>query len=477
MTGIKAGKEYLTSKDRPGLKALLVGVLVLLMTIPLFFIATINTGRQQAAEHVQHDVGYEWGGQAQTVAGPFLIIPFDRPTEVGDGEDKRMVTARFYVVVLPSELNVGAQIASQMRHRSIYEVPVFEADISAAGSFPAIDPSSFTEPGDVVRWEEAIVSLSLTDTRGIRSAIDIRMDERQFSFAPGVGHAVYGSSGVTAAVPGSYRLGQSELGNVEDLSANADPVNFANAQSFDLSFKLNGSTRLRFVPIGQITEGQMTADWQDPGFQGAFLPTDYSLEENGFAASWTVPNLARSFPDQFVITARTPSSQSEAFRRAAFGVDFVVPLDHYQKIFRALRYAVIFIGFTFLAFFLVELVLKTRLHPVQYLLIGAAQSVFYLLLLSASEHIGFGPAFTLAASATVALICSYGSFIARSLKVGAILLGVLGTIYFILYSLLQVEDLALLLGSMALFAALALTMLVTRNVNWYGEEKEAITGT
>ncbi len=467
-----AGIKIFSGGSRPGLKAIVVAGLVLIMTVPLFFISMAASERQGRAEHVQQEVGYEWGGLEQTVAGPFLVVPFDRLSEVGVGEDRRMVVMRRYAVILPQELNLQVQAASQMLRRGIFHVPVYEADIMAEGRFPAIDPASIGEPSDDVRWDEAFITLSLSDTRGIRSPIRIELDGSEHTFLPGPQLAIFGDAGAHLNVPGVH--GPSEF-DLDDERETEHRTDYGQEQPFRFSFLLNGSSRLRFVPLGQSTTTEITSDWTSPSYQGAFLPTDRGSDDEGFSARWTVPNLARSFPDQFVLSSSTSHRQARALGQAAFGVDFIVPLDHYQKIFRALRYAVIFIVFTFLAFFLVEIVLKTRLHAVQYLLIGAAQSVFYLLLLSASEHIGFGLSFGMAATATVALITTYGGFISRSRKVAAALLATLSLIYFILYTLLQVEDFALLFGSIAIFAALALTMLVTRNVNWYGDGATEVT--
>ena len=463
-----AGMNFLRHKDRPSFKAMVVGALIATMTVPLFFISEIASERKNRAEAVLQEVAGEWTEQQQTLAGPFLVIPIDHKVEVGSGDYARVDITRHHAIILPDEVNFQMQTASEILHRGIYPVSVFSGEIVASGRFPAIDPDTIAYPLDEILWEEAFVTLSLSDTRGVRSPINLNMAQGNHVFEPGTRLAIYGNQGAHVALEGTYEPTVRETGTV---STEVNQVNFAEEQEFRLGFTLNGSSRLRFVPIGKSTTAEITSDWAGPSFQGAFLPIERELSEDGFTARWSVPNLARSFPDQFVVADRFSTSQQQAMSRTTFGVDLIVPLDHYQKVFRALRYAVIFVGFTFLSFFLVELVLKTRLHPVQYLLIGAAQSVFYLMLLSASEHIAFGTAFTFAAAATVSLVTAYGSFITRSLKVGTVLFAVLSMIYLVLYSLLQVEDLALLFGSIAIFAALALTMLVTRNVNWYGEEK------
>lgn len=441
----------MNARRGPGLKAILVGALVLMMSVPLFFVALITDERQDRANEVARNIGYDWGGQAQTVAGPFLVVPIDRNTVRGQGSEWSDVRERRYLVVLPDTLTIEAEAESQRLHRGIYEVPVYGAQIHVSGAFPAVDLAPHVASNDVILWDDAFVTLSLSDARGIRSRVMLSMLGREIPFEPGQGLALVSQSGAHAP------LGQG-----------FSPETVRSAQPFDFTFQLNGSSELRFVPLGQDSRVRLTSDWVSPSFQGAFLPVRRELTEEGFTAEWAVPSLARSFPDSYVVTAGNESSYVAPMTRAAFGVDFHVALDFYQKTFRALRYAIIFIGFTFLVFFLIELILKTRLHPVQYIMVGAAQSLFYLLLLSASEHIGFGPAFGLAAVATVMLITVYGSAVTRSRRVGGALLAALSLLYVLLYNLLQVEDFALLYGSVAAFVGLAVTMMLTRNVDWYG---------
>lgn len=440
--------NLLSGARRPGLKAVLVAFLVMLMSVPLFFIASIANERQDRAEEVRRDVGYEWGGAAQYLGGPFLIVPFDQAYETEVAEQVMVNYRRRHVVIVPEMLSIDADSVTQIRARGIYEVPVFTAQVNVDGTFPAVDLSMYVAAEDRVRWEDAYVAFSLTDARGIRRASPLDLAGGSFGFEPGTRLDVLGQTGAHAP------LGRR--------------VDFSRPQPFSYNLAVNGSSRFRVLPTAQETSVTMASDWSSPGFQGAFLPLSPDVSNEGFTANWSVSNLARSFPEQFLAGGHDQPGAA-SFSAMSFGVDFIVPLDFYQKVFRALRYAIIFIGFSFLAFFLIEIVLKTRLHAVQYLMMGAAQALFYLLLLSASEHIGFTPAYGLAAGATVTLITIYGGAIARSLLAGLSLLIAMGLIYVLLYFLLQVEDYALLFGSIAAFTALAVTMLLTRNINWYGE--------
>lgn len=459
-------KRLFNTGREPGLKSILVGALVILMGVPLFFVALIAGERQDRANDVVQQIGYEWGGSAQTVAGPFLAIPIDRENRVRTSGQTTVNQVRRHLIVLPQDLSIEANVASDELHRGIYDVPVYAAEVHATGHFPVVDVASQIDQHDTVRWDEAFVVLSLSDTRGIRSAIPFTLDGRAHTFEPGPVLSLLGTAGAHAPL-----APQTQTGLQPDSRDR-----FTESQAFDFAFRINGTSQLRFVPLGRETQVAMTSDWTSPSFRGAFLPTARDVGGNGFRAAWSVPDLARSLPDHFMLSGTTTHSLAEEFTRASFGVDFIVPVDFYQLVFRALRYALLFIGACFLSFFLVELVLKKRLHAIQYLMVGAAQSIFYLLLLSAAEHVGFTLAFAVAATATVGLTTAYAWVITQSRKAATTLFVIMGLIYLLLYNLLKVEDFALLYGSIAAFVALAVTMFVTRNVNWYGEPQELDAG-
>lgn len=459
-------KRLFNTGREPGLKSILVGALVILMGVPLFFVALIAEERQDRARDVVQEIGYEWGGAAQTVAGPFLAIPIDRDNRARANGQVSVNQVRRHLIVLPQDLSIEANVASDELHRGIYDVPVYAAGVHVTGHFPAVDVSLQTDQFDTVRWDEAFVVLSLGDTRGIRSSIPFTLEGEAHSFEPGLVLNLLGTAGAHAVLAPQRWEGLAADGRAR----------FAESQTFDFTFSVNGTSQLRVVPLGQDTQVTMTSDWASPSFRGAFLPTMRDVTNDGFSASWNVPDVARSFPDVFVMSNAQTNPHADSLVRAAFGVDFLVPVDFYQLVFRALRYALLFIGACFLSFFLVELALKRRLHAIQYLMVGAAQSIFYLLLLSAAEHIGFTLAFAVAATATVGLTTAYAWVITQSRRAAAVLFAVMGLIYLLLYNLLKVEDFALLYGSIAAFVALAVTMFVTRNVNWYGESQDPDAG-
>ncbi|NWG47135.1 MAG: cell envelope integrity protein CreD [Alphaproteobacteria bacterium] len=427
----------------PGVKAIVVGVLILAMAVPMVFVSFLVADRANRALEVRAEIGTAWGGGAQSLGGPFLIVPVDEPrTRVVDQVETRYFE-RGHLVILPEALSVEAGLEVGRRHRSIHEVLVYGAGLALSGAFLVPDLAGLVEEGARILWDEAYLSLEVSDNRGFKGETRFLWGETRTALAvePSPRLGLFTGRGAHARVPG--------------LTAGA-------SIPFALQLTLNGSESLRLLPVGRDTVVRLSAAWPHPSFQGAFLPTTSRVGADGFEAEWQVPAIARSFGQVF--RAETRPSLGEA----AFGVDLHSPVTFYRKVERATKYAILFFGFVFLTVFLAETLAGGRVHAVQYLLVGASQCVFYLLLLSLAEHLGFRPAYAIAAGANVALVSLYGGVVLGSVRLFLILLGVLLTVYGLLYSLLELEDHALLFGSIATFLALAITMFATRRVDWYG---------
>ena len=454
------------SGQKPGFKAVLIGLLVLGLYIPMSFVSDLVRERQMRADDARYEVGYAWGGQSQTVAGPFLVVPYQVTREVARGYEKIETTEKRFAVYLPERLDVKADVVSETRYRGIYDVATYAATLNVSGRFERPDETLFVQEGVTVDWDGAFVALSLTDNRGIKNALTLNWGASggDIAFEPGQKLQVFGVNGVHAPL--------SQLGIGDD-------------NPFEITLKVNGSDYLEFVPVGRDTHVTVQSDWPDPSFKGGFLPSEREISDQGFQAKWEIPQLARSFPQMWtqnpLVTLLTPnvaaqqSSQTnpytEELARASFWITFQPAVDLYQRIERSTKYAILFFGFTFLAFFLYETLLPARIHAVQYLMIGASQCIFYLLLLSLSEHIGFMPAYLLASVANIGLITIYTDVVLRNRMFAMAIGGVLLVIYALLFSLLQVADYALLFGSIASFLALAVTMFMTRNIDWHGREE------
>ncbi|MFT3810730.1 MAG: cell envelope integrity protein CreD [Micropepsaceae bacterium] len=435
---------------RPGgrnaaLKLFGIGVLTLVMIVPLMLIGNLVDERRASAYDAEASIAQGWGG-AQALAGPFLVVPFEAP-ERRDPQGRVVAEAiRGEIVTLPRTLDVQVAAGVEERARGIFTIPVFAADVVMAGAFGLPDPR-LAPPGAVFDWSRARIALSISDVRGLSGEPALEWD---------------GARSDTAFAPGTGISGMNE-----GLLA---PVALKGKETpYRLTLRLRGTARFALVPGGESFSATIAAPWAHPSFDGAYLPEDRQIGADGFTASWRVSHLARAMPQAWVNGEYGYPSSS------AFGVTFFQPVAFYQLVERSLKYAILFIGLSFLTFFLVETVTGARIHVVQYLLAGAAQVIFYLLLLALAEQTGFGSAYLIAAIACTGLTGLYAGSALGSHKRGLAVAGALTALYALLYTLLNEEDYALLTGAVASFLALALTMFLTRRVDWY-EAQTGISG-
>ncbi|HEY4942478.1 MAG TPA: cell envelope integrity protein CreD [Rhizomicrobium sp.] len=426
----------------PGLKFVLIAVLTVLMAVPLFFIQLALADREERAAGAVQDVAAGWGGP-QVVAGPVLLVPYTVQTETTTPLGAATQTVERHVaVVLPENLGIKAYASEQTRWRGIFSVPVYRAALDLHATFDKAALARIAAiSGAVLHWNEATISVLVTDPHGLADSVAMTANGRTIAFQPGSGMEEDGPAGIQAPL---------------NLTAPAD-------LTIDTHFALRGARELSFAPLGRRTTASVQSTWASPSFFGAFLPTERKLGKDGFTASWVVPYLARGFGQSFP----TAEKAGGVLLSAASGVKFYQPVDHYQLVERSLKYAIMFIALAFLIFFVMETVSPRRLHAIQYALVGAAQVLFYLLLLSFCEHIGFLPAYLVASAATIALTSAYALSALASKARAAVLCVNLTGLYVLLYVILNAEDYALLIGSSLLFAALAATMYVTRRIDWY----------
>ncbi len=438
-------------------KIAVLGVLWLALLIPLSQLRSVVTERTGFASGVVDEIGHAWGGQ-QLVAGPFLVVPVavprPLPTKDGSSGSEGQNAVRYdyeSITFLPKELTVEGSIATEIRRRGIFEAAVYRADLDLRGSFEPPDISSLRlVDGSEVMWRDAALSFAVSDLRGLRAGLELDWNGRKLELAP----LPAGSGGCLEQPILGAKVALAGIGGTGQPAGG--PYHFA------LSTNVGGSGRLSFLPLGSDTSVALLSTWDTPSFSGAFLPDQRTLDKTGFRANWSIPYFARSFPQAF-----TGCQNAELFA-AAFGVDLLLPVDTYQKTDRALKYGGLFVLLTFLTFLLFEIFDGRRLHAIQYLLVGFAMSLFYLLLLSLGEHLPFRLAYLIAAIAVTLLISGYARAILGSRRGSAWLLAVLTLLYAFLCVLLESEDYALLVGSLALFGVLALVMYLTRHVDWTG---------
>ncbi len=446
-----------------GLRFIAVGFLTLLMFIPLNLVSGIIEERAEYSEQTMRDISHEWGG-AQLMSGPIIQVPvtedvvYNRRTEAVDTltgltlrDEKGNVVYEHYqetvtetrpsIFIYPEDLEIVADTSSQVRKRGIFEVPVYTAATQLKFHFDATKAGSLLVGEEVAHWDEAELNVLLSSNRALR------------------GEAVLTRNGVEVPLEPISGQSQKRVGVTASIS---DP---REGGSYVLHLTMNGARHFLATATGRSTRMTITSDWPDPSFFGSFLPDATEISDDGFLATWTVPHLARSLPQ-----VSREYLDVEARSSATMGVRFLTPNDFYQKAYRSARYGILFIGLTFLTILLLDRSGAKPTHPVQYLMVGLAQSIFVLLMVAYAEQIGFSAAYLVAASATIGLLILFGL---KALKMGRrvwVLGTLLITLYGVLFMILRSNDFALLAGSTLAFVALAGTMLLTRNEDWHGPE-------
>ena len=426
------------------LRLLLVGFLVLLLQIPITMISGLITERQKRHNEAVEEVTAKWG-KIQIMTGPALVIPYKhRWTEIGAKGQQVVQTEVRYATFLPDRLQARGKIESEARYRGIFFVPVYQIRLDVEGEFSQPSFSAWGIDSTNVLWDRVQLFVGISDSRAIQAQTNLTWNGQQIAFLPGTGD--FGN----IAKAGIHVPLRSEL---------------LQAKRFTFSFPLtlNGSKGAYFIPFGRDTVVNLKANWNSPSFQGNWLPSDRTISPNGFEATWKIPFLGRNYPQAWT----SVTDMQKVIETSRFGVDLIVPVDEYRMSERSVKYARLFILLTFACLWLIEVLAKVRIHPVQYLLLGAAMCIFYLLELSLSEHIGFSVAYVIASIAVVVMVTTYGKVILKSLRQASIIGIVVAALYGYLYVLLRNEDYALLIGSIGLFVILGLIMFLTRGVNWY----------
>ena len=433
-------------------KLAFVGVLALLLLIPLSMVKSLLSERRVRRSEALLNITSSWG-DSQTLIGPVLVVPYRIPVKT---QRERLVEGRYKTVeelswstaqacFLPTNLSVTGTLDPSVLHRGIYEAAVYRGALALSGTFAPPDFSEWkVDPANIL-WEDASVLLSVSAPRGLSDALVLRLGGTSLPLAPGPALAAF-SNPLRARLPaGAF-----------------DP---AKPTAFALDVGLNGSDALRIAPVGMQTQVALDSTWPDPSFQGAFLPVRREVTPAGFKAAWQVSYYGRGFPQAW--TSADGLNAADGLARSAFGVSLVTPVDCYRLVERALKYGILFIVLLFTGFFLFETLARLRIHPLQYLLVGAALCIFYLSLLALSELLPFGVAYLTAAGVAAALVTGYSAAVLGSCRRALAIALELALIYGFLYITLQLQDYALVFGSAGLFAALAVVMFTTRRVNWY----------
>lgn len=466
-------------KERaPGIKLLFVALIGAVLTIPLLLIYALVYDRQDQSQTAQTAINAGWGGP-QVIAGPMIVVPFrttqTQNEEIGGKAVTRTVEVEKLLYISPVENRAATTIDPQERRKSIYRSVLYEAKITGKASFalpPDLDRFGVTR--ERLLWDRAELRMGASDARGLTTGGSLKANGKEISLQPGKGPAASGGQGFFAFLPWDG----------------------AGTLAIDYAFGLRGSRALSLVPLGGSTHWEVKSNWPSPSFDGAFLPERRAISATGFTASYTVDKLALGLPP---VMTEDPGFPSDAAPQNKFGfqeamqadavssssdpasggaseivgspahgvtVGLIEPVNLYSKVTRAVKYGFLFIGFTFLAFLLFDIVGGALVASAEYLLTGAGLILFFVLLLALAEVIGFTPAYLLASAAIIGLLTAYSAAVLGSWQrarfIGALLVG----LYALLFVLLNLEAWSLLIGAVLLFAALAGVMYATRRVDW-----------
>jgi inner membrane protein len=427
-------------------KLLVIAALALLLLIPKAMITGLIEERQERSRDTVNRINEKWS-QSQVICGPVLSIPYsikEVSTDIihmGEGkteQKEKVFYTHFVYNIIPEHLKVNTELLPEEKHYGIYKTILYRSNNELTGEF-IFNPKELGEA--IIHWEKAYMTLGISDLKGVNN-LEFYVNSQ--SCPVKAGGKTDGYSGKSLMIDlHEFPLQQSE-GKI----------------FFKCNLNLNGSNHISYVPVGKTTEVNVNGEWTAPGFVGEFSPV-YTLTDTGFSANWNILHFNRNIPDSWI------GHEVNTYDFKSFGVALVDTVDHYQQNMRSAKYAVMFIVLTFSMFFFVEVLTRKKIHPIQYLLVGVALILFYTLLLSVSEQGGFGIAYLIASIATISLIVAYGYSIFRNKKQTAILALLLTVLYVFLYVILQLEDIALLIGSIGLFIILGGVMYLSRKINWY----------
>ncbi len=414
-------------------KMALLGIMAIMFLVPLQLIQMVITERAENSRNVQEQISEEWG-KTQTITGPVLNIPV---TRVSSSPDGRINTTESIWHIVPESLEMHGKIYPQVRYKGIYESVIYESDLKLSGQFKI--PEQQNVDNVEINWEEAYYSLGISDNRGIIKDLVMTTSNGQIDAQPGVYDYDISSSGVSfpsEIPPGNTRI------------------------EFEIKLGLRGSTGLFFTPTGKSTSVNIESSWTAPSFTGLYLPEERTIGDEGFAAKWYITHLNRNFPQSWFGNIHKPEEEY-------FGVNLILPVDHYRKSERSAKYGLLFIAFTYLVLLFLELSSNQRIHLFHYFLVALSLVLFFSLLNSLSEHIGFSFAYLISSGATIGLLSVFTGTLLKKTKYVVMVGGMLTLLYIFIYILLSLNEFAYLAGNIGLFVALSAIMLLSARTNLF----------
>lgn len=433
-------KNGFTDRNALPLKIALILFLALLLWIPTAMIQGLVYERKHRKAEVMQDIGNKWANR-QKFTGPILVLPYQKSVLNDKGKTEILTE---YAYFTPERLKVSGNLGTEIRKYSIFEAVLYKGTLEAEGFFNKPNLAALNINADQILWKNAFITIGISDLRGINEPPILQLGGQKLNFNAGT-------------------KGTSQENGLHTMLGLNGAI--TQKQDFSLHLSLKGSEGISFVPIANFSQIQLKSDWQSPSFSGNKIPDKRTENtQNGFNAQWNILGLNRNIPKQW-------TSETGTDLNYKVGVNLLIPVDNYAKTERAIKYALLLIILSFLAFFSIEMLSKKRVHPLQYLLIGLALVIFFTLLLSFSEYLSFNTAYIIAMMMTVGLVSWYAGQLFKSQKFTIIVGGTLLVLYGFVFTMLQLEDFALLVGSVGLFVIIGLMMYLSKQIEWYKEQQ------
>ena len=441
-------------------KGITIALLVLILLIPGAMIQNLIKERQERSRETVQKINDKWS-LSQTLCAPLLLVPY---TTTMLDKDKKFYYEEHILYITPKVLNVNALLTPVERHYGIYKAILYKSDIHFEGNFSEL--ANLKIENSELHFDKAQIAIGITDLRGVMQNPDFKINDKTFEttvgivklfsvpeFDDGSVEAKYGSRATYSSK--SNISGKTLIVNLKDVMSSES---LSQSLNFDCTMKLNGSSAINFIPIGQNTVVTVNGKWKSPSFIGGFSP-ESTVEKEQFNATWNVLSFNREIPETW------SDNSFKDLGENSFGVNLIETVDHYQQNMRSAKYALMFIALTFIVFFFVEIFTKRPIQFFQYVLVGIALILFYSLLLSLSEQIGFSLAYLVASIATILITTIYFYSLIKQKLATFILAAIMIILYAFLYIILQIEDFALLVGSIFLFVILGVIMFVSNKIN------------
>ncbi|MDP5092006.1 MAG: cell envelope integrity protein CreD [Polaribacter sp.] len=439
-------------------RMIMIGILIIILLIPLSYIEELITERKNRQQEVVEEINQKWGEEV-LFYGPILKVPYKSYltkniyNEKSKVWEKEVIENINYAYLFPEKLKISSNINPEEKTRGIYKTAVYQSKININGNFIKPNFSDKEIKDEDILWDKTQIIVKTTNLKGANKLFEIEINKNNYPFTS------------SSFINENRNLTQlnSENINLYELESTVLKINDLpkeKVMSFSMDISMKGSKQIQFIPIGKETDVNIQSDWKTANFIGEYLPFNSDkITQNGFDAKWKILDINRPFSQKHY--TKIPDLND-----FSFGVNFMIPVDEYQKSERSAKYGFLVIGLTFLIFFLIQTLSKIHIHPFQYLMIGIALTMFYTLLISISEHSSYLKAYIISGISVILLITLYSKSILKGLKFPFLIGTSLTALYAFIFVIIQLENYALLVGSIGLFVILAAVMYASRKIDW-----------